>query len=103
MNLLIWAAVGSLFPDIIRIAQNRHDPALPSYLKSFKFYLGLILLIIIGLVAAYFKNPADEIEAFSIGFAAPQIISSLAGAANKNANKPVVLGGGNRILSWWGK
>ena len=84
MEFLLYAVIGGLLPDVIRLVKNRHGSA-PEYLKKPFFYISLLLMVGLGILAVYLKEPGDKIEALSIGFGAPQIISSLLGS---KLNKP---------------
>ncbi len=114
MDFLTYAIIGGLIPDIIRIIKNRYG-ALPDYLKNLNFYIGLVLMVGLGVFAVYLKQPADKIEAIAIAFSAPQVVSSLLGnklkTPNHDANEQVsfmelkenkVSGGVVSFLrNWW--
>ena len=55
----MYGLIGGLIPDAIRIINNRYNPVLPEYLKSPSFYIGTLLLVVLG------------------GGSAPQIVSSV--------------------------
>jgi hypothetical protein len=107
MEYIIYGCIGGLFPDILRIIKNRYEPSLPNYLKSGNFYLGLVLLILLGGFLVYLKAPEDIIEALAIGYSGPQIFSSLTASvlAKKDSNEET-RGLGNTfhfISRWWQK
>lgn len=76
-STLLYGFLGGLLPDVIRLISNRHNPELPAYLKSVNFYLGLVLLVLLGGGAVYLLQPTGTLEALSIGYSAPQLVSSL--------------------------
>lgn len=116
MEFLFYAIAGSLLPDIIRLAKNRYG-SIPDYLGNINFYIGLILLVGLGVLAVYLKQPTDELETLAIAFSAPQIISSLIGSKlntpsdpgkerstliNLEANENKLSGGlANFLKNWW--
>ena len=90
--------VGGLLPDIIRIIKNRYKLSIPDYLKTGNFWLGLILMVLIGGLAAWVFAPTSGKEAIVYGYAAPQLFSSLAAEEVKNARiKSFSLS----IRKWW--
>lgn len=94
---------GALLPDLIRIAKNRYDPGLPAYLKSPNFLLGLLVLIILGGIAAIVVQPMTWHAALAYGYAAPELISrALSERTPKGGGGASPLGGGGSpLLSWW--
>jgi len=90
--------VGGLLPDIIRIIKNRHKLSIPDYLKTGNFWLGLVLMVLIGGLAALVFSPTSWKEAIVYGYAAPQLFSSLAADEVKNARiKSLQLS----LRGWW--
>lgn len=93
---------GGLLPDILRFIKNRHNSNLPSYLKRINFWLGVILMVVLGGLAAWLMQATDAKEAVTFGFAAPQVFSSLAakskGVVDRGAMEPSKFG----LRTWWG-
>lgn len=85
MEFLTYAIIGGLIPDVIRIIKNRYG-SLPEYLKNINFYIGLVLMVSLGVFAVFLKQPEDKIEALAIAFSAPQVVSSLLGNKLKTPN-----------------
>jgi hypothetical protein len=75
--------LGGLLPDILRLIKNRQDNNLPSYFKRGNFWLGVVLMVGLGGLAAWLLKATDAKEALTLGFAAPQVISSLAAGTGK--------------------
>jgi hypothetical protein len=107
MEYIIYGCLGGMFPDILRIIKNRYEPSLPNYLKSVNFYLGLVLLILLGGFLVYLKESKDIIEALAIGYSGPQIFSSLAASVlDKKDSNLKTRGLGNTfyfLKRWWQK
>lgn len=88
-TVFIFGCVGGLLPDVLRIAKNRYDPSLPTYLKSLNFWLGVAFLVVMGGLAAWLLTKAltppgtDPYlwNALIYGYSAPQLLSAAAGAA----------------------
>ena len=59
MMILIGCA-GGLIPDALRIIKNRPDPKVPEYLRSVTFWIGLLLLVILGRLAAWLGEAAKR-------------------------------------------
>ena len=68
--------LGGALPDILRIVKLRYEPA-PAYLKRAFFWASLFLLLSLGGGTAYLVHPDKVIEALSIGYSAPGILSKL--------------------------
>lgn len=99
-SMILIGCAGGLIPDALRIIKNRHEPQVPEYLRSVMFYAGLLLLVILGGLAAWLGQAADVKQALAYGFAAPEFISRIlsAGEAVTATVK------GNRMLVlrvWW--
>jgi hypothetical protein len=74
---IVYGLVGGLLPDVIRMINNRYNPALPDYLKSPNFYIGLVFLVLLGGGAAFLLHPVGIVETLAVGYSAPQLVSSL--------------------------
>lgn len=93
--------VGGLLPDILRIIKNRHDSNVPSYLKRFNFWLGVILLVALGGFAAWLLEATNAKEAVTFGFAAPQVISSLVGGSKGVVDRGAIEPSKFGLRIWW--
>jgi len=98
-TFIIWGCVGGLFPDILRIIQNRHNTQLPEYLKSGNFWLGLFFLVLLGGFAAWLSSASQLKDALLIGFTAPEVISKL--LSEPKSAPPPTKGSGRTLRSWW--
>lgn len=98
MMYIALGVVGGLLPDVIRLIKNRYKLSIPEYLKTVNFWLGLLLMAIIGGLAAWAFSPTSGKEAIIYGYAAPQLFSSLAAEEVKNAR---IKGVQISIRSWW--
>jgi len=98
--MILIGCAGGLIPDALRIIKNRHEPKVPEYLRSVMFYLGLLLLVVLGGLAAWLGQAADVKQALAYGFAAPEFLSrilsggEIVAASRKGSGK---LG----LRAWW--
>jgi hypothetical protein len=97
LGLIALGAVGGALPDIIRITKGMHDPAIPTYLKSMNFYLGFVLLMGLGCLAAWLGQASAPKEALAYGYGAPELISRLL----SNAGAARSLLSVRSIRQWW--
>lgn len=97
---IIFGCVGGLIPDILRIIQNRHNTRLPDYLKTGSFWLGLILLFLLGGFVAWLAGASTVKDALAFGFGGPEIISKLL-SEPKPAPPPVKGAASLSLRSWW--
>jgi hypothetical protein len=79
----VWATVGfgvlgGALPDILRLIRERYGAA-PAYLKSWYFWLGFLLMLVLGGFVAWVTNPAKIFEAIACGFTAPAVLQGLGG------------------------
>jgi hypothetical protein len=95
--MIVGGCVGGTIPDIIRIVQGRYSGSLPGYLTTVNFWLGLILLLILGGFASWLGDAKSIKEALAYGFAAPEIISRLL-----SSSTPPMLGrSGSTTRHFW--
>src|SRR5213593_4261251 len=76
MQLVLWGCVGGLLPDVVRLIKGRYDKA-PGYLKSFMFWVGLILLVALGGFVTWLAGAKEIKEALAYGYAGPEFLSRL--------------------------
>jgi hypothetical protein len=100
--MVIVGCAGGFLPDVLRVikvlgSEDRYQ--LPTYLKQFGFWLRVVLLVVLGGVAAYFVEPEKAMQALGAGFTAPQVISSLGGAVVKKPAEDKA--GGRGLRDWW--
>jgi hypothetical protein len=89
---------GGLIPDVLRVIQNRYQPELPNYARTINFWLGLLLLVLIGGLASIVGGAADWKQALAIGYAGPEFLSRVF------AGKPITLAAGGQgavVRRWW--
>jgi hypothetical protein len=76
-TMILIGCAGGLIPDVLRIIKNRYEPKVPEYLRSVTFWIGLLLLVILGGLAAWLGDAANVKQALAYGFAAPEFISRI--------------------------
>ena len=104
-QLILLGCAGGLVPDLLRLIKGRHEAA-PDYLKSPFFWVMTLVLVGLGGVTAYYSRPEEPLQALTLGFAAPEIISRLVGAGaqdnglfkSADAPKPSALA---QLRAWW--
>jgi hypothetical protein len=95
-QIILLGCAGGLIPDVLRIIGNRYSAELPGHLKTVNFWLGLILLVALGGLAAWLGGATDAKTALAFGFGAPEIVSRLL------ASGPTTLdSGGSATRRWW--
>jgi hypothetical protein len=88
-TLILVGCAGGALPDVIRIIKDRYKTEFPAHLKSANFWMGFILLVLLGGVAAWLGGATGTKEALAFGFGAPEGISRLLAS-----NEPVTRSGG---------
>ena len=81
-EVLLFGMAGGLLPDVIRLVRERHDPAVPLFLKSPKFYISLGLGLLLGGFGAWLLQAGTTKDAVLYGFAAPELMTRLASSAS---------------------
>jgi len=52
LKLIAIGCAGGVIPDLIRFAQARYDATIADYFKHWNFWLGLVVLVTLGGIAA---------------------------------------------------
>jgi hypothetical protein len=99
-HTLLWGALGGLLPDLIRLVKERHNEALPPYVKSLNFYVGLVLAVALGAGTAALLGAASLQEALAYGFGAPEILTRLFSSPGTGSG-PARLGAVQTLGEWW--
>ncbi|MCB0076169.1 MAG: hypothetical protein KDD73_02025 [Anaerolineales bacterium] len=101
----ILGCIGGLLPDVLRLIKSRYDGKLPDYFGTQTFWLGLVLLVLVGGAAAWLGGANSFVDALAIGFAAPEFVSRFLGTRN-DAGTVRALGQepepSKGIRQWWG-
>jgi hypothetical protein len=95
-TVILWGAAGGVVPDILRLIRDRHGDQ-PAYLRHWQYYLGLVLMVVIGAVVAWLFAPARTVDAIAYGIAAPSILEGLAADKSKESR----LSGDGNIIDIW--
>jgi hypothetical protein len=110
LQIALLGMAGGLLPDTIRVFRERYDPAVPSFLKSTKFYLSLALGLGLGALAAVILQASTAKEAIIYGFAAPELLTRVASGAlplsegrARHAARPGTGAAPPTLRDWWTK
>lgn len=95
-NVILLGCVGGLLPDVIRLIKLRYEEFPPDYLKRPLFWVGVILLVAIGGLAAWAMGAQTPKDALIYGFAAPELFSRLASKAVEEAQMATF-----DLRQWW--
>jgi hypothetical protein len=102
LSLFLLGCVGGLLPDILRLIRNRYKIQVPTYLRQTNFWIGVLLLVLIGGLTAWILGSDSPKEALIYGYASPQILSQLAAGAT---SERVERGEQRRVpfslMRWW--
>jgi len=117
ISFFLVGCLGGLLPDALRIARNRYETAVLDYLKSVNFWLGILMLALVGGVTVWIFGLTTAKDALIYGYAAPAVISQLVASITPNApEQPAVRGvaggaarriapstqkSGFNLLKWW--
>jgi hypothetical protein len=99
MALIVIGGLGGVIPDVVRLIKGMHDPAVPAYVKSAPFYIGLVLLIGLGCLAAWLAGATNAKEALAYGYGAPELVTKILGSSDSARAR----GATPSIREWWGR
>jgi hypothetical protein len=111
---ILWGCLGGALPDVFRLIQGRHGQ-MPAYLGSAYFWISLVLLVVVGggtawaavslggIPAAPAKwGVAETIQALSMGYSAPSLLSKLFSEAPPLVTDRSLARPGS-LRGWWAK
>jgi hypothetical protein len=91
--LVIYGSLGGLLPDALRLIRERKRRQVPAYLRSGSFWLSLVLLGLLGGLAAAVLNADSPTQALAFGFAAPELFSRAIAATAERGE----------LRQWWAR
>lgn len=108
-QLYVMGALGGLLPDVLRLlAWTKLAPGVrgPLPVRDPAIWLGMVLQVGLGVLAAYALEPATVLQALAMGYAAPEMLTRAFAAFVKSGgqaagfavNQPSA---GRRVLGWW--
>src|SRR5690349_22389329 len=93
VELLIYAAIGGLIPDALRVLKWARSPKKNRPRSPFSdpaIYVGLIIQVLLGVLAASLLAVTTPFQAVAVGYAAPDLLTRLLGnIAGKQVPAPV--------------
>jgi len=109
VELLIYAGVGGVIPDAIRVLKWARTPMPgrpPNPLADPATYVGLVVQVLLGVLGAYLLAVTTPFQAVAVGYAAPDLLTRLLGnIAGQQTPPPGVSAQGAgllaRMLEWW--
>jgi len=101
ITVFLLGCLGGTLPDILKVIKNRYNKKIGSYYKRTNFWLGLILLIGIGGLAAWILDAQSAKDALIYGFAAPEIFSKILSEPLVDSNITKRGTGELRLRQWW--
>jgi hypothetical protein len=94
VSYFLLGCLGGVLPDALRLARNRYETEVLDYLKRLNFWLGLLMLALVGGLTAWIFGLTSAKDALIYGYAAPAVISQLvASIAPGGSDQPTVRGG----------
>jgi hypothetical protein len=93
-EVIALGCAGGILPDMLGIIKARHGKP-PAYLKSQFFWMSLCFLAFLGGAASYFSQADKVIEALTMGYSAPTIISKVLGSEHPSETLGSLPGGGS--------
>jgi hypothetical protein len=104
IKIVVLGFVAGIIPDVLRMVKLATVGA-PAYVKSWFFWSSLVVLGLLGAFACWLVNPTGVLEAFAVGYSAPEILSRLGGKIppglsdrGDGAGRPKI----DTLLGWWG-
>lgn len=98
LAIVVLGCVGGLVPDVLRLVKTRYKKRLPAYLRYLNFWVGVVLLIAIGGLAAWLLAAQDPKDALAYGFAAPELLSRLLATSVKEVDRGEAK---FNLREWW--
>jgi hypothetical protein len=82
LDALNWPLIGigcagGVVPDLVRFAKARYETSIGDYFTRWNFWVGLLVLVALGGLAAAFGGASNATEALVYGYAAPEFFSRL--------------------------
>jgi hypothetical protein len=84
-SFFLVGCLGGLLPDALRLARNRYEVKVADYLKSVNFWLGVLMLALVGGLTVWIFGLTSAKDALIYGYAAPAVISQLVASITPNA------------------
>jgi len=95
-SIVIVRAVGGLLPDAVRFAKKRYE-GFPDWFKKPGYWCGLLVLVILGAIAAWLSGATNWQMALAAGYAAPEVISRLLGSEDMELREEEQF----NLRKWW--
>jgi len=95
-DLVLIGCVGGLLPDVLRFVKQRYR-GFPDWFSKAGYWVGLLLLVLIGGGAAWLGQASDWKAALAMGFGGPEFFSRLVstGPGTRGSTRDAF------IRKWW--
>ncbi len=97
-TLVSFGALGGLLPDLVRFVKNRQK-GFPEWFSKVGYWVALLFLVILGGLVAWLGGAGSWKAALAMGYAAPEIISRLAGSESPDLRSLA----GFEVRKWWAR
>jgi hypothetical protein len=112
--LVLCGCGGGLLPDMLRLVNARYENGALPYLRSWRFWVSLAMLVPLGGLAAWLLESRTPLQAVAFGYAAPELLSRVlsreagarGGAAADRGESfavPSPQGAFQAIREWWAR
>jgi len=101
LKLIAIGCAGGVVPDLIRFAKARYDTNVADYFKHWNFWLGLLVLVALGGIAAALSEPTTTAQALALGYAAPEFFSKILAQPPAKSTEESVQPEAFSVRRWW--
>jgi hypothetical protein len=101
LKIIAIGCAGGVIPDLIRFAKARYDANIADYFKHWNFWLGLLVLVALGGIAAVLGGPATTAQALALGYAAPEFFSKIVAQPPAKSTEESLQLAGFSLRRWW--
>lgn len=98
LTMFVFGVFGGALPEITRIIRTRRTKIFPEYYKASKFWIGVLLMLALGGLAAWLLDAKDLQSAVAFGYAAPELFTRLSvNSTGADRSQPEEF----TLRAWW--